>query len=41
MRREQDSSPRDNAPLRRRSPDDVKPPVKKHTEEHPAQPSGV
>jgi hypothetical protein len=41
MRREQDSSPRDNAPLRRRSPDDVKPPVMKHTEEHPAQPSGV
>jgi hypothetical protein len=41
MRREQDSPPRDNAPLRRRSPDELKPTVKKPAEERPARPSSL
>src|SRR5580704_2365443 len=41
MRRAQDSPPRDIAPLRRRSPDELTPPLKKSIEERPAQPSSL
>jgi hypothetical protein len=41
MRRAQDSPPREIAPLRRRSPDELTPPLKKSIEERPAQPSSL
>jgi hypothetical protein len=41
MRRAQDSPPQNNAPLRRRSPDELKPPVKKPAEERQVRPPSL
>jgi hypothetical protein len=41
MRRAQDSPPQNNAPLRRRSPDELKPPVKKPAEERQLRPPSL